>query len=369
MSKKERDVKDEVLEKAFAEIEKKYGKNTVYFGGSNNTADVVVFKSGILTMDMASNIGGLPRGRLIEYYGIESSGKTTAALLNIVAAQKRGEKCAFIDVEQAIDPIWAKKLGVDWDNLIFAQPETAEKALFIVEELVRSGVVSLIVIDSIAALVLEKELEDDISDVGFPIKARMLSGAFRKLTSIMAASKYSTVICLNHKMEKIGQFGHGDKSTTPGGKALKFYSSMRVEFTRLSWINEKISDDEKKKVGSEIQIKFIKNKCATPYGTATYNFLFGVGVDLVQEIIDLAEKFNIISYEKKSKDYSYNGVVLASGLRRLKSYLKNETNAQTAKEIKEQIGIKMLEKMAAPISKEESDEIEAEEKKDAEELE
>lgn len=368
MSKK--DVKDEVLEKAFAEIEKKFGKGSIYFGGSNKKVGVVGFKSGIMAIDIASNMGGLPRGRIIELYGIESSGKTTATLLTIAEAQRRGEKCAFIDAEQAMDPKWAIRLGVNWGELIFAQPDTAEEAFGIIESLVRSGVVSIIALDSIASLVLKQETEEDVTDMGFPIKARMLSGAFRKLNVIMSEKKYTTLVCLNHRMEKIGKFGFGDKATTPGGKALKFYASCRLEFKNIGAITEKVAgedDDEKahkKKLGYKVEVKFIKNKCATPYGAACYNFLYEGGVDLIQEIIDLALQYKIISYNKKEREYSYNGEVIASGERRLKSYLKDIKNEKILSVMRDQISLKMQEVVPNSPSEEEIQEIEKQEKEE-----
>jgi len=335
MSKRSEREKDQILERAFKEIEEKFGKNAIFVGNeSGDRASINVMPSGILSMDIASNIGGLPRGRLIEYYGYESSGKTTAALLNIAEAQKRGETCAFIDVEGTLEPTWAIKLGVDWEKLIISQPDTAEKALGIVETLVRSGKVSIIVIDSVAALVPKKELEGDIADVGFPIKARILSAAFRKLTSYLSSTKYSTVICLNHKMQKLAQ-GYGDKTTTPGGKALKFYASMRVKFSKIGWLKD--SNDDK--IGYKVQVKIIKSKCGTPYGMAEYDFLSSSGVDLVGEIINLAIEYKIMQCSKK--EYFYNEKSLATGPRRLKKYFIENPNI--FEEIKTKVNEKIKE--------------------------
>ena len=290
--------KEKALDDAIKQIEKKFGKGSVMKLGDRASVDVDVIPSGSLTLDLALGIGGYPKGRIIEIYGPESSGKTTLTLHAIAECQKQGGKAAFIDAEHAIDPVYAKNLGVDVDELILSQPDSGEQGLEIAEMLVRSGVIDLVVVDSVAALVPQVELDGEMSDQNMGLQARLMSKALRKLSGIMNKTS-CTVIFINQLREKIGVM-FGNPETTTGGRALKFYSSVRIEIRRSEQI--KISGDV---VGNKANIKVVKNKVAPPFKTTQVDIIYGKGISHDGEVLDLATQYDII--EKSGAWYAYKG--------------------------------------------------------------
>ena len=289
---------DAALDDAISQIEKKFGKGSVMRLGDRTAVDVDVIPSGSLTLDKALGIGGYPKGRIIEIYGPESSGKTTLTLHAIAQAQKQGGKAAFIDAEHAIDPVYAKNLGVDIDELILSQPDSGEQALEIAEMLVRSGVIDLIVIDSVAALVPQVELDGEMGDAAVGLQARLMSKALRKLSGVMNKTN-CTVIFINQLREKIGVM-YGNPETTTGGRALKFYSSVRVEIRRSEQIKQ-----NGEIIGNKANIKVVKNKVAPPFKTTQVDIIYGKGISRDGEILDLAVEGDIV--EKSGAWYAYNG--------------------------------------------------------------
>ena len=289
---------DAALDDAISQIEKKFGKGSVMRLGDRTAVDVDVIPSGSLTLDKALGIGGYPKGRIIEIYGPESSGKTTLTLHAIAQAQKQGGKAAFIDAEHAIDPVYAKNLGVDIDELILSQPDSGEQALEIAEMLVRSGVIDLIVIDSVAALVPQVELDGEMGDAAVGLQARLMSKALRKLSGVMNKTN-CTVIFINQLREKIGVM-YGNPETTTGGRALKFYSSVRVEIRRSEQIKQ-----NGEIIGNKVNIKVVKNKVAPPFKTTQVDIIYGKGISRDGEILDLAVEGDIV--EKSGAWYAYNG--------------------------------------------------------------
>ena len=303
---------DAALDDAISQIEKKFGKGSVMRLGYRTAVDVDVIPSGSLTLDKALGIGGYPKGRIIEIYGPESSGKTTLTLHAIAQAQKLGGKAAFIDAEHAIDPVYAKNLGVDIDELILSQPDSGEQALEIAEMLVRSGVIDLIVIDSVAALVPQVELDGEMGDAAVGLQARLMSKALRKLSGVMNKTN-CTVIFINQLREKIGVM-YGNPETTTGGRALKFYSSVRVEIRRSEQIKQ-----NGEIVGNKANIKVVKNKVAPPFKTTQVDIIYGKGISRDGEILDLAVEGDIV--EKSGAWYAYNGEKIGQGRENAKNFL------------------------------------------------
>lgn len=303
---------DAALDDAISQIEKKFGKGSVMRLGDRTAVDVDVIPSGSLTLDKALGIGGYPKGRIIEIYGPESSGKTTLTLHAIAQAQKQGGKAAFIDAEHAIDPVYAKNLGVDIDELILSQPDSGEQALEIAEMLVRSGVIDLIVIDSVAALVPQVELDGEMGDAAVGLQARLMSKALRKLSGVMSKTN-CTVIFINQLREKIGVM-YGNPETTTGGRALKFYSSVRIEIRRSEQIKQ-----NGEIVGNKANIKVVKNKVAPPFKTTQVDIIYGKGISRDGEILDLAVEGDIV--EKSGAWYAYNGEKIGQGRENAKNFL------------------------------------------------
>lgn len=303
---------DAALDDAISQIEKKFGKGSVMRLGDRTAVDVDVIPSGSLTLDKALGIGGYPKGRIIEIYGPESSGKTTLTLHAIAQAQKQGGKAAFIDAEHAIDPVYAKNLGVDIDELILSQPDSGEQALEIAEMLVRSGVIDLIVIDSVAALVPQVELDGEMGDAAVGLQARLMSKALRKLSGVMNKTN-CTVIFINQLREKIGVM-YGNPETTTGGRALKFYSSVRVEIRRSEQIKQ-----NGEIVGNKANLKVVKNKVAPPFKTTQVDIIYGKGISRDGEILDLAVEGDIV--EKSGAWYAYNGEKIGQGRENAKNFL------------------------------------------------
>ena len=314
---------DAALDDAISQIEKKFGKGSVMRLGDRTAVDVDVIPSGSLTLDKALGIGGYPKGRIIEIYGPESSGKTTLTLHAIAQAQKQGGKAAFIDAEHAIDPVYAKNLGVDIDELILSQPDSGEQALEIAEMLVRSGVIDLIVIDSVAALVPQVELDGEMGDAAVGLQARLMSKALRKLSGVMNKTN-CTVIFINQLREKIGVM-YGNPETTTGGRALKFYSSVRVEIRRSEQIKQ-----NGEIVGNKANIKVVKNKVAPPFKTTQVDIIYGKGISRDGEILDLAVEGDII--EKSGAWYAYNGEKIGQGRENAKNFLLEQDRKSVGRE-------------------------------------
>ena len=313
---------DKTLDQVLQDIEKQFGKGSVMKLGDNEVRKIDVIPSGSIALDVALGIGGYPKGRIIEIYGPESSGKTTFALHAIAEAQKLGGRAAFIDAENSLDPQYAKKLGVNIDELLLSQPDNGEQALEICEALVRSGAISVIVIDSVAALVPQAEIEGEMGDTHVGLQARLMSQALRKLAGVI--NKTNTIaIFINQLREKVGVM-FGNPETTPGGRALKFYSSVRLEIRRSEQI--KLGTDI---VGNRTSIKVVKNKMAPPFKNCTVDIMYGEGVSHEGELVDLASEANII--EKSGAWYSYKGEKIGQGKENVKELLKK--NKELTQEI------------------------------------
>ena len=318
--------KEKALEDVLASLEKQFGKGAVMRLGDNKHAEVEVTSSGSLSLDIALGVGGYPKGRIIEIYGPESSGKTTFALHAIAEIQKQGGRAAFIDAEHALDPVYAKNLGVNINELLLAQPDTGEQALEICEALVRSNAVNIVVIDSVAALVPQAEIDGEMGDSHVGLQARLMSQALRKLSGTINKTK-TTAIFINQLREKVGVM-FGNPETTPGGRALKFYSSVRLDVRRSESI--KIGDSV---IGNKTTIKVVKNKVAPPFKTAVVDIMYGEGVSKEGEIVDLGTNCDVL--EKSGSWYSYKGEKLGQGKENVKLLLKD--NKKLCEEIENQI--------------------------------
>ena len=317
--------KDKVLEQVISDIEKQFGKGAVMRLGSQEHLNIEVTPSGSLSLDVALGVGGYPKGRIIEIYGPESSGKTTFALHAIAEVQKRGGRAAFIDAEHALDPVYAKNLGVNINELLLSQPDTGEQALEICEALVRSEAVNIVVIDSVAALVPQAEIDGEMGDSHVGLQARLMSQALRKLSGTINKTK-TTAIFINQLREKVGVL-FGNPETTTGGRALKFYASIRLDIRR----GEQIKDGDKF-IGNRTNIKVVKNKVAPPFKTASVDIIYGSGISHSGEVLDLAVDLNIIN--KSGAWYSYNGEKIGQGRENAKSYLINNKNLMNDIELK-----------------------------------
>lgn len=307
--------KDEALKTALAQIEKQFGKGAVMRLGQNEALHVEAIPTGSLSLDLALGIGGLPRGRIVEIYGPESSGKTTLALHCIAEGQKRGGNAAFIDVEHALDPLYAGALGVDTDSLLVSQPDTGEQALEITEALVRSGAIDVIVVDSVAALVPRAEIEGEMGDSHVGLQARLMSQALRKLAGAISKSN-CVAIFINQLREKVGVM-YGSPEVTPGGRALKFYASVRIDIRKIETLK-----NGTEQVGSRTRAKVVKNKVAPPFRFAEFDVMYGEGISHEGELVDLGVKLNII--EKSGAWFSYNGKRLGQGRDNVKKLLRED---------------------------------------------
>jgi len=306
--------KDKALEQVLADIEKQFGKGSIMKLGANEHMEIETTSSGSLGLDIALGVGGFPKGRIIEIYGPESSGKTTIALQAVAEVQKAGGRAAFIDAEHALDPIYSKQLGVNIDELLLSQPDTGEQALEICEALVRSEAVNIVVIDSVAALVPQAEIEGEMGDSHVGLQARLMSQALRKLSGTISKTK-TTAIFINQLREKVGVL-FGNPETTPGGRALKFYSTIRLDIRR----GEQIKMGENV-IGNKTNIKVVKNKVAPPFKSTTVDIMYGKGVSKSGEIIDIASNLDIV--DKSGAWYSYNGEKIGQGRENAKLYLEN----------------------------------------------
>ena len=318
--------KKKALEVAMSQIEKQFGKGSVMKLGEFKAMEIEAIPTGALSLDIALGIGGVPRGRIIEVFGPESSGKTTLALHIIAEAQKMGGEAAFIDAEHALDPVYSKKLGVDIDNLIVSQPDTGEQALEITESLVRSGALDVIVVDSVAALVPKAEIDGDMGDSHMGLQARLMSQALRKLAGAINKSK-TVLIFINQLREKIGVM-FGNPETTTGGRALKFYASVRMDIRKI----ENIKQDGEVK-GNRVRVKVVKNKVAPPFREAEFDIIYGEGISKEGNILDMAVNLDII--EKSGSWFSYNGERIGQGRENVKKYLKD--NPKTLEEVEKKV--------------------------------
>ncbi len=318
--------KDKALEAALSQIERAFGKGSIMRLGQDTKIDIEAISTGSLGIDIALGIGGLPKGRIVEIYGPESSGKTTLALSVIAQAQKKGGTCAFVDAEHALDPSYAKKIGVDINNLLISQPDAGEQALEIADTLVRSGAIDVLVVDSVAALVPKAELEGEMGDSHMGLQARLMSQALRKLTATVSRSN-TLIIFINQIRMKIGVM-FGNPETTTGGNALKFYASIRMDIRRVGAIK-----DKEDVIGSQTRVKIVKNKVAPPFKTVDFDIMYGEGISKVGELIDLGVKAGII--EKAGAWFSYNGEKLGQGRENAKQVLRD--NPALADEIERKI--------------------------------
>ena len=310
----ENEEKKKALDAVFKVIEKEYGTGSIMKLGDTHVSSVDAIPTGSMTLDMALGVGGVPRGRVIEIYGPESSGKTTVALHIVAEAQKRGGEAAFIDAEHALDPIYAQNLGVDIDNLIVAQPDTGEQALDICEALVRSGALDVVVIDSVAALVPKAEIEGEMGDAHVGLLARLMSQALRKLTGIISKSG-TVVIFINQLREKVGVM-YGTPETTPGGKALKYFASVRMDVRRQEQLK-----NGSEAIGNHTRVKVVKNKVAPPFKEAEFDIIYGEGISKEGNVLDVAVELDII--KKSGAWFSYEGAKIAQGRDNARKYLKD----------------------------------------------
>jgi recombination protein RecA len=327
------------IEAALAQIDKQFGKGSIMRLGSREKIDVPAIPTGSLSLDAALGVGGMPRGRVVEIYGPESSGKTTLALHVIAEAQRRGGMAAFIDAEHALDATYAGKLGVDTDNLLVSQPDSGEQALEIAEVLIRSGAVDVLVVDSVAALVPRSELEGEMGDAQMGLQARLMSQALRKLTSIVAKSK-TCLIFINQLREKIGVM-FGSPETTTGGRALKFYASIRLDIRRIASLKE-----GEVVIGSRAKVKVVKNKVAPPFREAEFDILYGEGISKEGDLLDLAVEQKVI--EKSGAWYAIDGERMGQGRENARQFLKENTDIRNEVDsrIRKGLGLPVLEAVA-----------------------
>ncbi len=305
--------KSQALQSVFDIIEKEYGKGSIMKLGEKPHTDVDVIPTGSMTLDLALGVGGVPRGRIVEIYGPESSGKTTVALHIVAEAQKMGGEAAFIDAEHALDPVYAQNLGVDIDNLIVAQPDTGEQALEIADALVRSGALDVIVIDSVAALVPKAEIEGEMGDAQVGMLARLMSKALRKLAGIVAKSG-TCIVFINQLREKVGVM-YGNPETTPGGRALKYFASVRMDVRRVEVIK-----DGGEMIGNKTRVRIVKNKVAPPFKEAEFDIIYGKGISKTGNILDVAVEYDII--KKSGAWFSFNGEKIGQGRDNVKAYME-----------------------------------------------
>ncbi|MGX6592101.1 recombinase RecA [Cetobacterium ceti] len=316
--KSENTDRNKALEAAMKQIKKDFGEGSIMKLGENQGMNIETISTGSLNLDIALGLGGVPRGRVVEVYGAESSGKTTLALHIVAEAQKLGGIAAFIDAEHALDPVYARALGVDVDELLISQPDFGEQALEIADMLVRSGAVDVIVIDSVAALVPKAEIDGEMADQQMGLQARLMSKALRKLTATLNKSK-TTMIFINQVRDKIGGFGFGPQTTTTGGKALKFYSSVRMEVKRIGSVKQ--GDDI---IGNEVAVKVTKNKIAPPFKEAKFQIMYGKGISKVGEILDIALDNDIVS--KSGSWFSFGDIRIGQGKENVKVRLEEDTD-------------------------------------------
>lgn len=333
--------KDRAIDAAISQIERAFGKGSIMRLGQRETVEADVVSTGSLGLDIALGIGGLPRGRIIEIYGPEASGKTTLALHAIAEAQKRGGVCAFIDAEHALDPVYSRKLGVDVDALLISQPDAGEQALEIADTLVRSGAVDVLVVDSVAALVPRAELEGEMGDTHVGLQARLMSQALRKLTASVSRSR-TTIIFINQIRMKIGVM-FGNPETTTGGNALKFYSSIRLEIRRIGAIK-----DREEVVGNQTRVKVVKNKLAPPFRMVEFDIMYGEGISKTGELLDLGTKAGVV--EKSGSWFSYGSERIGQGRENAKTYLRThpEIASQIEAKVRENAGLVADAMIAGP---------------------
>ena len=336
--------KSKALDTAILQLEKKYGSGTIMRLGDNNALNVEAISTGSITLDCATGIGGFPRGRIIEVYGPESSGKTTLALHVVAEAQKLGGEAAFVDAEHALYPVYAKNLGVDVDSLLVSQPDNGEQALEIVEALARSGALDVIIVDSVAALVPRAEIDGDMGDSHVGLQARLMSQALRKLAGVISKSN-TIIIFINQLREKVGVV-YGNPEVTTGGRALKFYASIRVDVRRI----EQLKGSGGEFIGSRTRAKIVKNKVAPPFKTAEFDIMYGEGISKVGEIVDLGVNYGII--KKSGAWFSYGETRLGQGRDNVQNLLKNDK--ALSDEIEKQIREKMAEEHGAGDEKKET---------------
>lgn len=315
--------KQKALNDAILQLEKKYGKGSVMKMSARTQMNVQATSTGSLQLDYQLGIGGLPKGRIVEIYGPESSGKTTLTLHCVAEAQKAGGVCAFIDAEHALDPVYARAVGVDIDELYISQPDSGEQALEVAETMARSGSVDLIIVDSVAALTPQAEIDGEMGDANVGLQARLMSKAMRKLTAVISSTN-TTIIFINQLREKVGVM-FGNPETTTGGRALKFYSSVRLDIRRIESIKQ-----GGEVIANKTRVKVVKNKVAPPFKEVTFDIVFGQGIDTMGEILDMAAERNIV--EKSGAWYAYNGSKIGQGRENSKSYLRD--NHSVAEEIK-----------------------------------
>ena len=343
----ENNEKKKALESALGQIEKQFGKGSVMKLGDFKAMNVEAIPTGALSLDVALGIGGIPKGRIIEIFGPESSGKTTLALHMIAECQKLGGEAAFIDAEHALDPVYAKHLGVDIDDLIVSQPDTGEQALEIVEALVRSGAIDIIVVDSVAALVPKAEIDGDMGDAHVGLQARLMSQALRKLAGVLNKSN-TAIIFINQLREKVGIM-FGNPETTPGGRALKFYSSVRLDIRKV----ENLKQDGEV-FGNRARVKVVKNKVAPPFREAEFDIIYGKGISKSGNILDLAVSLDIV--EKSGSWFSYDGTRIRQGRENAKKYF--EDNPKIMAEVEKKVRAKFDEAFEKSLNDEGSEEVE-----------